>query len=81
MDGELKGSDLAILMLKRGNKKIWCAVSDDSDEEAMTDHDGNDFTAYIVAFEDGYFYCTAGMQWLYAVPIRIHEIVHQEAMC
>lgn len=47
----------------------------------MTDHDGNDFTAYIVAFEDGYFYCTGGMQWLYAVPIQINEIVHQEIMC
>lgn len=81
MDSELKGSSLALAMLNRGDKKIWCAISDDSDEEAMTDHDGNDFTAYIVAYEDGYFYCTGGMRWLHAVPIKINEIVHQEIMC
>ncbi|WP_426138375.1 hypothetical protein [Psychrobacter sp. TWR1-1-1] len=48
MNNELKGSDLTRAMLARGDKKVWCAVCDDSDEQAMMDHCGNDFTAYIV---------------------------------
>lgn len=78
MGDELRGSDLARAMLERGDKRIWCAISDHSDEQAMTDHDGNDFTAYIAAFKDGFFHCTGGMQWLYAVPIRIKELTHQD---
>ncbi len=74
MHRELEGSELTRAMLKCGYKEIWCAISDESDEQAMVENDGNDFTAYIVAFEDGYFYCTSGMQWLYAVPIKIEEI-------
>ena len=74
MHRELRGSELTRTMLKCGYKKIWCAISDESDEQAIEENDGNDFTAYIVAFKDGYFYCTSGMQWLYAVPIKIEEI-------
>jgi hypothetical protein len=40
----------------------------------MMDHDGNNFTSYIVAFENGYFHSDGGMQWLYAVPIKIEKI-------
>ncbi len=75
MRNELKGSDLARAMLRRGDKRIWCAISDDSDEQAMTVHDSNAFTAYIVSFKDGEFYCTGGMPWLYAVPIKISEMI------
>ena len=78
MGNELKGSDLVRAMLERGHKKIWCAIDDESDEQAMTAHDGNDFTAYIVSFKDGSFYCTGGMPWLYAVPIKISEVVEKE---
>lgn len=78
MDNKLTGSDLARGMLRRGDKHIWCAVSDESDEEAITDLNGNDFTAYIVKSENGYFYCSGGMQWLHAVPIKIKQITSQE---
>ncbi len=75
MDNELRGSDLTRAMLEHGDQQIWCAIDDDSDERAIIDHD---FTAYIVAFKDGLFHCTGGMQWLYAVPIKIKEITHQD---
>lgn len=68
------GSDLTRVMLDRGDKQIWCAVDDLSDERAISDHIDNDFTARIVAFRDGKFFCTAGMVWLYAVPITIIPI-------
>ena len=78
MVNELRGSDLARAMLERGDKQIWCAVSDDSDEHAMTNLEGNEFTAYIVAFKDGSFYCAGGMAWLCAVPIKISEVIESE---
>lgn len=80
MGNELRGSDLARAMLERGEKQVWCAIADDSDEQAMSDLNGNDFLAYIVAFNDGFFYCTGGMQWSYAVPIKIIPIKHTEAI-
>ena len=78
MNNELTGSDLTRAMLERGDKKIWCAVCDDSDEQAMMDHCGNDFTAYIVSFRDGHFYCYAGMPWKFAVPIKISAVIQCE---
>ncbi|WP_413501617.1 hypothetical protein [Psychrobacter maritimus] len=81
MGNELRGSNLARAMLKRGDKKeIWCAVSDESDQEAISDLNGNDFTAYIVKSQNGYFYCNGGMQWSYAVPIKIIPIKYTEAI-
>ena len=72
MVNRLVGSDLTRAILKRGDKKeVWCAVSDESDQQATTDLYGNDFTAYIVKSQNGYFYCNCGMQWLYAVPVKI----------
>nr|QJS05602.1 hypothetical protein [Psychrobacter sp.] len=68
---ELRGSDLTRAMLERGDEKVWCAISDESDKQAITDLTCNDFMAHIVAFEDGFFYCTGGMQWLHAVPAKI----------
>ena len=78
MNNELKGSNLTRAMLARGDKKVWCAVCDDSDEQAMMDHCGNDFTAYIVSFRDGHFYCNAGMPWEFAVPIKIIAVLQSE---
>ena len=71
MDTVIVGSELTRSMLEDGHKNIWCAVSDESDENALEDQVGNDFTSRIVAFEDGQFYCTSGMPWKYAVPIEI----------
>ncbi len=73
-----EGSDLARDMLAKGANEIWCAVSDNSDEEAMSDHNGNDFTARIVSFHEGFFYCTAGMAWSFAVPIKIVALTRSE---
>ena len=67
----LIGSELTRLMLERGCQDIWCAVDDQSDEAAMTDQIDNDFTARIVSYSDNKFYCSAGMEWLYAVPIKV----------
>lgn len=75
MNSELKGSDLTRAMLARGEKQIWCAVCDESDENAMMDHCGNDFTAYIVSYRDGYFYCSGGTAWAFAVPIKISALM------
>ncbi len=78
MNNELKGSDLTRELLKRGDKRVWCAVDDESDEQAMMDHCGNDFTAYIVSFKNGCFYCSGGMSWLCAVPIKIVAVTQEE---
>lgn len=78
MNNALKGSDLTREMLTRGDQRIWCAVCDENDEQAMMDHCGNDFTAYIVSFHDGYFYCSAGTPWRFAVPIKISEVMEYE---
>ena len=78
MGNELRGSDLVRAMLERGHKKIWCAIDDESDEQAMSDLSGNDFTAYIVSFKDGSFYCAGGRSWLCAVPIKISEVIESE---
>lgn len=71
MNTKMVGSDLTRSMLMSGYKEVWCAISDDCDEEAMMDHFGNDFTAYIVSFYDGQFYCNHGRAWAFAVPIKI----------
>lgn len=73
------GSDLTRAMLDRGDKQIWCAVDDHSDERAISDQIDNDFTARIVSFHDGNFFCTAGMRWLYAVPIKIVPLTEEDA--
>lgn len=78
MNKKLAGSDLTRAMLERGDKQIWCAVGDESDEEAMSDQVDNDFTARIVSFDDGHFYCTAGMAWSFAVPIKIVPLTQDE---
>ena len=79
MHGVRVGSELARLMLESGQQEIWCAVSDVSDEHSMENQMGNDFTACIVAFKEGRFYCDADMAWRYAVPIEIKALTQIEA--
>ena len=79
MVDRLKGSDLTRAMLKH-DQNIWCAVGDESDQETMSYLSGNDFTAYIVEFKNGCFYCSGGMPWLHAVPIKIVPIKYTEAI-
>ncbi|OXL23122.1 hypothetical protein [Psychrobacter sp. DAB_AL32B] len=78
MNNELAGSGLTRALLARGDKQVWCAVDDDSDEQAMIDHCGNDFTACIVSFKDDLFYCSGGSPWLFAVPIKIVAVTQHE---
>lgn len=79
MNKQLTGSDLTRAMLARGDKKIWCAVDDDSDEQAMMDQEGNDFTACIVSCHNGEFVCSSGSSWKFAVPIKVQAITQDEA--
>ena len=79
MDNAITGSDLTHAMLQNGHKGIWCAVDDYCDEDTMLDLANNDFTAYIVSFHDGIFYCEAGMAWSSAVPIKISVMSQDEA--
>ncbi len=74
----LRGSDLARNLLAKGANKIWCAVSDNSDEEAMSDQSYNDFRAHISKFSNEQFFCTSGMAWNFAVPIKVVAIDEDE---
>lgn len=67
----IEGSELTRAMLEDGHEEVWCAVDDSCDQDTMTNLANNDFTAYIVSYEDGMFYCSAGMAWACAVPIKI----------
>ncbi|SLJ84458.1 hypothetical protein [Psychrobacter sp. DAB_AL43B] len=78
MNDVITGSDLTRAMLQNGHKGIWCAVDDCSDEDAVLDLVNNDFTAYIISFYDGKFYCEAGMAWSCAVPIKISVMTQND---
>lgn len=78
MDNKLAGSDLTKAMLRHGDKPIWCAVDDESDEHALADQVDNDFTARIVSFKEGKFFCSSGATWLFAVPIKIVPLTQEE---
>ncbi|WP_350558964.1 hypothetical protein [Psychrobacter sp. CAL346-MNA-CIBAN-0220] len=78
MDIKLIGSNLTRAMLDQGHRKIWCAIDDDSDERAITDLENNDFTAYVVSYDDGKFICTSGLPWSFAVPIKISAITQDD---
>ncbi|WP_201557069.1 hypothetical protein [Psychrobacter sp. 72-O-c] len=79
MDNRLIGSALTRAMLERGDEDIWCAIDDDSDEQAMMSHGDNDFTARIIYFSEGNFFCSGGMPWRFAVPVKIREMTQTEA--
>lgn len=68
---KVEGSDLARAMLNRGDKKVWCAVADGSDEEAMSGLTSKDFTDFVVSFSETGFFCSSGVEWAYAVPIKV----------
>ncbi len=60
---ELKGSDLARVMLDKGWNLVPCVVSDTSDNEALL----NDDCQLIDEWYNGYFECN-GNRFKYAVP-------------
>ncbi len=78
MNTVVVGSELTRSMLEDGHQDVWCAVSDESDENAMEDQVGNDFTARIVTFKEGQFYCESGTPWQFAVPIKIVALTQND---
>jgi len=81
MSTKLIGSDLTRVMLERGNEQVWCAVSNDSEQDAMAtirNIDGN-FIMHIVSFEDGCFLCKKEATWKYAIPIKKTKLTQDEA--
>ena len=74
------GSDLTRAMLERGDKQVWCAVSNESEQDAMNtikNVDSN-FIMHIVVSEDGYFLCKEEGTWTYAVPIKKIPLTQNE---
>lgn len=72
MSPQLIGSDLTRAMLERGDEQVWCAVSNESEQDAIStirNVDGR-FIMHIVSFEDGCFHCKEDSTWSYAVPIK-----------
>lgn len=72
MSPQLIGSDLTRAMLERGDQQVWCAVSNESEQDAIStirNVDGR-FIMHIVSFEDGCFHCKEDSTWSYAVPIK-----------
>ncbi|MEN2752505.1 hypothetical protein AAIR29_12775 [Psychrobacter sp. FBL11] len=80
MNNNLIGSDLARAMLRRGDKQIWCAVSNDSDEQALTAIHKDDYSGIypIVTYKDDRFICSKGESWMHAVPVRRVELSQNE---
>lgn len=76
---ELKGSDLTQAMLERGDRIVWCAVSNISDKHAMETVENGyyELLVPIVSFEDG-FVCRQGNIWCYAVPVKKVELNQED---
>lgn len=72
MSFELVGSDLTRAMLERGDEQVWCAVSNESEQDVINTIKNMDrnFMMHIVSFEDGCFHCKEKSTWKYAVPIK-----------
>ena len=71
LSNKIIGSHLTRAMLDRGDKKIWCAVADSSDDEAMNGLAINDFTDFVISYSDSGFFCASGVEWAFAVPIKV----------
>lgn len=76
---EVRSSELTRAMLEDGHEEVWCAVDDSCDQDTMVNLANNDFTAHIVSYENGMFYCSAGMAWACAVPIKIVAMTASDA--
>lgn len=76
---ELTGSDLTQAILKRGDRIVWCAVSNSSDEHAMTAIKNGyyELLVPIVSFNNG-FVCREGNIWLHAIPVKKVEVTQQD---
>lgn len=81
MNTNLVGSNLTSAMLNRGDVQVWCAVSNDSDEQAITTINNADYNCIqrITSFDGDYFFCSEGNPWVCAVPVKRIEIKQSEA--
>lgn len=80
MSPQLTGSNLTRAMLERGDKQVWCAVSNESEQDAMNtikNVDSN-FIMHIVVSEDGCFLCKEEGTWKHAVPIKKTPLTQNE---
>ncbi|AMN68550.1 MULTISPECIES: hypothetical protein [unclassified Psychrobacter] len=80
MSNNLVGSDLTRAMLSRGDKQVWCAVSNDSDEQAITTINNANYSGIhrIVSFNSEYLICSEGNLWVCAVPVKRIEMRQSE---
>lgn len=81
MNEVLMGSDLTRELLEQGSEKVWCAVSNNSDQDALAAIDNFSYncTGYIISSTENCFFCNTGECWLYAVPIKKTELKPYEA--
>ena len=76
---ELQGSKLTQAILELNENKVWCAVSNISDEHAMSTIDKGyyELLVHIVAFDDG-FICDKGDVWKHAVSVKKVQLTQDE---
>ncbi|MBF2719392.1 MULTISPECIES: hypothetical protein [unclassified Psychrobacter] len=67
MSDILSGSDLTRAILEHNNKEVLCAVSNNSDNQAIADQP---CLLCIASFNNGRFVCKNGDLWKYAVPVK-----------
>ena len=72
MIARLSGSMLTCAMLARGEQQVLCAVSNESDEQAMAMIDNAEFDSlrHIVSAHNGEFFCKKGVAWQYAIGVK-----------
>ncbi|AOY45170.1 MULTISPECIES: hypothetical protein [Psychrobacter] len=77
---ELQGSRLTQAILERDDNQVWCAVSNVSDDHAMTAIDNGyyELLVSIVSLGDDGFVCDKGHLWQYAVPVKKVELTQDD---
>lgn len=77
---ELQGSRLTQEILERDDGQVWCAVSNVSDDHAMTAIDNGyyELLVSIVSLGDDGFVCDQGNVWQCAVPVKKIELTQDE---
>ena len=80
MISELQGSQLTQAILEKGNKRVWCAVSNISDDHAMlaVNNSYYELLVPIVASNNDSFICAKGNLWQYAVSVKRTELTANE---
>ena len=73
---ELQGSQLTQAILERGDRQVWCAVSNISDEHALATIENGyyELLVCIVSLKNDKFVCKNGDLWHYAIPVKKVEL-------